>query len=215
MHIIFDLDGTLLDSIHGVASALNNALADIHHPPHSIAAIRTFIGDGSYALCQRALSGASIKDIDACHRAYHQHYAADWHQGTWEYAGVSEMLDDLKHSGHTLSVLSNKPHHYTVEIVSHFFPTDTFQLVLGQRDEIEKKPHPAGIHEIMQTLNFSPEHTVLVGDSTIDILAAQRAFIHTIAVTWGYHDLDQLTALNPTHVAHSITELRGILATLA
>lgn len=210
-NIIFDLDGTLIESLPGIASALNAALTESKLPTHSTQAVRNFIGDGSYTLCQRAIENPSPDLVESVHQAFLKHYASDWQKGTHVFEGIHALIEELLSMDCTLSILSNKVHSFTLDIVKHLFPDAPFKLVLGQRDGIAKKPDPSGIHEILGELDQSSSKSILVGDSTVDIITARNAGIHSLAVTWGYHDLPELQAVAPTHTAHTVQQILDIL----
>lgn len=207
-HIIFDLDGTLIESLPGIAAALNTALALNNLPTHPVSAVRTFIGDGSHTLCKRAAPNQPADIINSVHETFLQQYPLTWKNGTHIYPGIQALLTELTASGKTLSILSNKPHHFTTEMVDHFFPAGTFDLILGQRDHIEKKPDPSGIHEILNQLSIPTKNAILIGDSTIDLITAKNANIASLAVTWGYHDQHHLESESPTKITHSVAELK-------
>ena len=147
--LIFDLDGTLVDSLRGIAASLNRALGGSGLPIHPDSAVRGFIGNGSRALIQRAAPSAAdealLLEIE---QAFKADYDLTWPDGTTVYAGIFELLESLQACGHPLAVLSNKPHPFTAAIVSRMFPTIRFAAVLGQRAGILNKPDPAGALEI-------------------------------------------------------------------
>jgi len=210
-HIIFDLDGTLIESLPGIATALNAALAEHKLPTHSTDAIRSFIGDGSHSLCARAAEDQNESTIEQVHQSFLREYPKAWKTGTLVFEGILELVKSLKSMNCTLSILSNKPHCFTTEMVDYFFPDKPFDLVLGQRDGITQKPDPSGVHELLGELEQSSNNSVLVGDSTIDIVTARNAGISSIAVTWGYHNLDQLVSVSPKHTAKNMAELIAVL----
>lgn len=210
-HIIFDLDGTLIESLSGIAAALNAALTEQGLPTHSEDVVRTFIGDGSHVLCQRAALDQPDETVDAVHQSFLTQYPLTWKTGTSVYAGVHELIKSLQDMECTLSVLSNKPHAFTTEMVDHFFPEKPFALVLGQREGISQKPDPSGAHEILGELAQSSANSILVGDSTMDIVTARNAGISSAAVTWGYHDKAQLASVTPKYTAKSAEELLQLL----
>jgi len=211
MHIIFDLDGTLIESLPGIANALNTALTENNLPTHSTSKIRTFIGDGSHTLCSRAAINESTSTIDKIHDSFLIHYNHTWKNGTQIYPGIIDLLSNLKAANITLSILSNKPHDFTTEIISSIFPPNTFDITLGQQEHIQKKPDPSGVSEILTNLKTTPTKTILIGDSTIDLITARNANIESIAVTWGYHDPHHLASENPTQTVHSVKELTNLL----
>lgn len=207
--LIFDLDGTLVESLPGIAASLNRSL-DLHGlPGHSHAAVRSFIGDGAKTLVGRALGGVSRLDLtDSVLKNFAGDYAVSWPSGTTVYPGILELLENLGTRNIPLAVLSNKPHPFTVEIVEKLFPENTFAAILGNRENLPHKPDPTGALEIAGTLGVSPQNCTLIGDSTMDLDTAKNAGMKSIAVTWGYHDRERLSA------ADRIVDSVGGLATL-
>lgn len=210
-HIIFDLDGTLIESLPGIANALNIALEKCSLPTHTVEDIRSFIGDGAHTLCQRAAADASESKIEELHTAFMEEYPKAWKTSTLVFEGVRELIAEFSNRGYKLSILSNKPHAFTTEIADYFFPEQPFDLVLGQREGIAKKPDPSGIHEILGELGQSSANSILIGDSSVDVITARNAGISSLAVTWGYENKEQLKAVSPTHTAESIEQLIDIL----
>ncbi|MEI7928836.1 MAG: HAD-IA family hydrolase [Verrucomicrobiales bacterium] len=210
--LIFDLDGTLVDSLRGIATSLNLALADHGKPGHPVAAVRGFIGNGARELVTKALGHpASDLEIDALERSFKNHYAANWAAGTDVFPGVPALLKRLSAAGHRLAVLSNKPHDFTVEIVCRLFPDIAFDAVLGQRPNVPRKPDPAGALEIARAFQLPPAACVMIGDSTMDLETGERAGMYTVAVTWGYHDAGDLLGARPDVVADSLEDLERLL----
>ena len=213
MKIIFDLDGTLINSLPGIANSLNASLEQLQLPTHSIEDIRGFIGSGSRTLCERAAKSADSATIDQIEAAFKIHYQQLWKSGTEIYPGILELLETLA-PAHELSILSNKPHPFTLEIITQLFPENTFHTILGQREGIQKKPDPKGIYEILDQSNQPNQAAYLIGDSIIDLQTASNASIGSIAVTWGFEDHEQLQSETPTHTVHSVTELKELLQNL-
>lgn len=210
--LIFDLDGTLVDSLRGIAQSLNAALEAHGRDAHSIDAVRRFVGNGSRELIRRATEGsASEEEIDQIEADFKVHYANLWQTGTDIYPGVTTLLSKLSAGGHRLGILSNKPHDFTVEIVAALFPTISFDAVLGQRPDIARKPDPAGALEIAAAFSLTPGECYMIGDSTIDLETGHRAGMETIAVGWGYHDLDDLLAAGADSLAYNTAELGRLL----
>ncbi len=151
--LIFDLDGTLVESLPGIAASLNRAL-DLHGlPGHSHAAVRGFIGDGARMLVTRALApGEAALHLESVLKSFGDDYAISWQNGTVPYEGIPELLADLKSRGIPLAVLSNKPHLFTVQIVERLFPPATFTTILGNREGMPHKPDPTGA-------SSSPRHS--------------------------------------------------------
>ncbi|MBG7608727.1 MAG: HAD-IA family hydrolase [Verrucomicrobia bacterium] len=208
---IFDLDGTLVESLPGIAASLNRSL-DLHGlPGHNYAAVRGFIGDGAKKLVERALApGEASLHGESVLRSFASDYGVSWPNGTHVYPGIPELLAGLKSAGIPLAVLSNKPHAFTVEIVEKLFPKGTFAAILGNREGLPHKPDPTGALEIATTLSVSPEDCVLIGDSTMDLDTAKNAGMESVAVTWGYHDRERLSTAD--RIADSVGELATLLA---
>lgn len=208
--LVFDLDGTLVESLPGIAASLNRALSLHGLPGHGEAAVRGFIGDGVRMLVTRALApGEAALHLESVLRGFVADYAASWQHGTFPYPGIPALLADLAARGVPLAVLSNKPHAFTVEIVAKLFPEIPFAHVLGNRDGLPHKPEPTGALEIAAALGIAPENCVLIGDSTMDLDTARNAGMKSIAVTWGYHDRDRLSAAD--RIAEDVAELAGLL----
>lgn len=209
--LIFDLDGTLVDSLRGIALALNHALSSLGLPNHGLSKIRGFIGHGARNLIQRAApTGADEALLDQIEQAFKSNYEVNWPLGTTPYDGVVKLLESLQRAGHPLAVLSNKPHDFTTVIVEQVFPSIRFAAVLGQRAGIPHKPDPKGALEIAETLGWAAADCVMIGDSTMDIETGLRAGMQTIAVTWGFHDRERLLTTGAGHVVDSVEELLGI-----
>jgi phosphoglycolate phosphatase len=209
---VFDLDGTLVDSLPGIAMSLNRALQHVGLETHSLPAVRSFIGDGAEMLVKRAV----VKEPRRWEEVlglFREFYADDWKMGTMPYEGIREMLQELKQLGYSLSVLSNKPHPFTVQIVETLFP-ETFARVMGQRAGIPHKPDPAGLIELMRDGDWQEDHVVMIGDSLMDLETARAAGVKEIAVSWGYHDRAALLAIEPRMMIDDVPELHCYLLSL-
>ncbi len=210
--LIFDLDGTLVDSLPGIAASLNRTLTSHGLPGHSHAAVRSFIGNGVQTLIRRAVhAGAEPELLESLLRYYKSDYELGWPEGTRAYPGVHEMLETLADRGCRLTVLSNKTHGFTVEMTRAMFPEIPFAMVLGQRDGIPHKPDPAGALQIATAFGVAPADCVIIGDSTMDIETANNAGMESIAVSWGYHDVDRLLESGAGRIITRPDELPGLL----
>ncbi|MCW1924561.1 HAD family hydrolase [Luteolibacter arcticus] len=211
--LIFDLDGTLIDSLPGIAASLNHALERCGLPGHVHADVRRFIGNGSYELARRAMPEGSLPaEILAVETAFKDDYAVTWPQGTAPYHGIPACLENLAAAGYRLAVLSNKPHPFTVEIVQRLFPGLPFDPVFGQRPETPRKPHPEAALQIARHWGVAPESCRFIGDSTVDLETARAAGMPAIAVGWGYHDAPALLEAGATSVLAKMTDLDAFLA---
>lgn len=207
--IIFDLDGTLVESLPGIAASLNHALSRHGLPQHGHSAVRTFIGDGAKMLVQRATPQASEETRASILKSFAEDYAVSWPAGTTVYPGIHELLVSLTAKKIPLAVLSNKPHPFTLEIVEKLFPENTFAAILGNREGLPHKPDPSGALEIAASLNLATEDCTVVGDSTMDLDTAKNADMKSIAVTWGYHDREHLAYADA--IADDVAELEAFL----
>ncbi len=209
--LIFDLDGTLVDSLQGIAASLNRALSASGLPTHQPVTVRGFIGNGARILVQRATPADAVDDLlDAVEQAFKADYDSSWPIGTVTYPGITDLLELLQSRGYPLAVLSNKPHPFTAAMVSRMFPTIRFSSVLGQRPGIPHKPDPAGALEIAGVLRRVPENCTVIGDSTMDIETARNAGMRAIAVTWGFHDRERLAGAGADVMVDTPNELVAI-----
>ena len=210
--VIFDLDGTLVHSLPGIAASLNRTLEGCSLPTHSESAVRGFIGDGMRVLIQRALPHElPDAELDSMVTSLKHDYAQTWKDGTTPYLGVSEALKKLTTAQVGTAVLSNKPHIFCQEITDYLFPETKFSSVIGQREGIPAKPDPSGAIEMARTLNTPCSEIAFLGDSTVDLITAKNAGMIPIAATWGYHDQDALAAENPAYSIDHISELLPII----
>ena len=210
--LIFDLDGTLVDSLEGIAASLNHALRESGLPEHSQAAVRGFIGNGARLLITRAApKGADEELLDRLENAFKANYDVTWPSGTFPYEGIIKLLETLQSKGIPLTVLSNKPHSFTSTIVAQVFPSIDFKVVLGQLPGIPHKPDPSGALEIANLIGLLPEECTVIGDSTMDIETARNAGMQAIAVTWGFHDRERLLGAGAHLIADDPAALLGLL----
>lgn len=192
--IIFDLDGTLLDTIEDLANATNHALKQFNFPLHDTATYRFFVGNGINKLIERALP-EEHKNADAISMVKHEflkYYLFHADDCTKPYPGITELLTKLQQGGYQLGVASNKMHDATVDLVQRFFPEISFTSVLGQRDGIPVKPSPEILNEIVGTAGILKSETLYIGDSGIDAQTAINANIQFTGVLWGFRPRREL-----------------------
>lgn len=210
--VIFDLDGTLVDSLPGIAASLNRALTAHGLPGQSHANVRSFIGDGLQMLIRRAVyPGADPALIKSLLTFFKNDYDLSWAVGTSAYPGIHDLLHNLQQDGVQMAVLSNKTHEFTGTITHTMFPKIHFAQVLGQQDGIPHKPHPEGALRIAETMGDAPDHFIVIGDSTMDLKTAANAGMQSISVTWGYHDRDRLLDAGASRIADNPEELLTML----
>lgn len=191
---IFDLDGTLLDTLGDLASSVNYALRMHDMPERTVEEVRRFVGNGVRLLMERAIpDGAENPSFEATFATFRQHYMAHSLDTTKPYEGIPEMLSALKARGCHLAVVSNKFMSATQELIRHFFP-DTIEVAIGEHEAegIRKKPAPDTVVEALRQLGVGKEGAVYVGDSDVDIMTARNAGLPCISVLWGFRDRDFL-----------------------
>lgn len=213
--IIFDLDGTLLDTITGLAGTTNEVLGKFNFPQHSVDKYKLFVGNGMRTLIERAVPGeTSTPIIDQCCLEFEKKYMKQWMSNCWPYDGINDMLAELQNQGIPLAILSNKPHQFAQLFVEYFFPKGMFRLVFGQRDGFAKKPAPVVAVEIANILQADTHNTLFVGDSAVDIQTGKNAGMKTAAVSWGFRSLEELLANNPDIlINHPLDLLDNVILT--
>jgi len=192
--ILFDLDGTLLNTLDDLGDAANRILAAKGFPTHTLDEYRYFIGDGTAMLITRALPEEQRSDdtIRACLEAFRQDYARNWKAKTRPYDGVTEMLDELAARGLKMAVLSNKSHEFTKRCVADLLPDWPFNVVLGERHAFPLKPDPAGALEVAKRLNIPPPEFLYLGDSAVDMKTAIASGMFPVGVLWGFRPAQEL-----------------------
>lgn len=194
--IVFDLDGTLLNTLHDLGNAANRVLCKHNFPTHELDAYRYFIGDGAKMLMMRALPDDRRDEalIQTCLDEFKKDYAQHWDVETSVYPGIPELLDAACARGIKLAVLSNKPHEFTRNCAERFLSKWTFDVVLGQQPSIPQKPDPAGAFAIAKQMKIAPSAFCYVGDSAVDMRTARAAGMFPIGVLWGFRRSDELEA---------------------
>ena len=208
--LIFDLDGTLVDSLPAIAASLNRTLAQHHMPGHPESVVRSFIGNGLRNLLEQAAPRDTPPGvIDELLETYRADYDATWPSGTVVYPGIHDLLVSLRDQGTTLAVLSNKVDAFTRTMTAVLFPEIPFGCVLGQRDGVPHKPDPSGALEIKRALGASAEKCTIVGDSTVDLETARNAGMRFIGVSWGYHGRARLEEAGAGTVVDHASQIPG------
>lgn len=205
MIIIFDLDGTLINTIDDLGQACNYALSACGFPTHKIEDYPRLVGNGINKLIERALpeehrNEATVLRLREYFVPFYDQHNCDL---TRPYDGIPELLQTLKAAGHTLAVASNKYQAATEKIVAHFFP-NTFDVVLGEREGIPRKPDPQIVYDILSTLNtqLSTTNCLYIGDSLVDAATARAANLPFVACTWGFCTKEQLLTVTPDHMVN-------------
>ena len=201
--VIFDLDGTLVDSLEDIANACNEVLESEGLPVHSVKSYQAMIGKGIRHLIQEALPDSKANRVDEILELYEAHYEENLLVKSKPYGGMVKILESLAAQGLPMSVLSNKPHDMTTHIVKELFGKIPFRKVVGQRRGKPQKPDPQVAVEIAKAMDVAPERCAIVGDTPIDILTARNANMHAVAITWGFRTNDELAELEPDKLIHA------------
>jgi len=211
--VLFDLDGTLLDTLEDIANSTNRVLARHGFPSHPIDAYRYFVGDGVVTLFTRALPAERRDEatIETCVRDYHTDYKGNWNVRTCLYPQVEELLDALTARGIPFAVLSNKPHEFTTACVECLLARWQFAAVCGQKANVPSKPDPAAALQIARELEIPPADFLYVGDTSTDILTASAAGMFPVGVAWGFRPRAELEQAGAKLVIEHPKELLGLL----
>ena len=205
--VLFDLDGTLLNTLEDLTAAVNHALTAHGFPTHTEEAVRAFIGDGVRQLIARACPPEADEATRASVlAAYLPYYAAHNRDLTAPYPGVMELLHGLKAAGYRLGVVSNKHAPGVQALCAHYFE-GLLDIAVGNDDTRPPKPAPDSLLYAMEQMSLAPEDVWFVGDSVMDVQTAHAAGVPSVAVTWGFQDADRLIAEHPTAMAHEAEEV--------
>lgn len=208
--VIFDLDGTLIDTIADLGNACNYALQKHGLPVHPISAYNQMVGNGIKNMLKKAAGKQDSSEEDAILSDFFDYYDRHCTDFTRPYPGIPELLSALRSRGLKLAVCSNKYQRAADKIINHFFP-DTFDYVFGEREGIPRKPDPTVIGIILDEAGVSRADAIMVGDSEVDIQTAHNAMLECIGVTWGFRTAEQVREAHPTHIVSDPMEILGYL----
>ncbi len=211
--VIFDLDGTLLDTLGDLAAACNVALAARKLSQHDLEEYRYLVGGGITRLIERALPETmrDAQTIASVRADFVQYYTAHIDLYTRPYAGIPELLAQLSARGVRVAVASNKFQPAVETLVRRFFPDTAFAAVFGQRDGVPLKPDPAVVEEILALTGIARDRTLYAGDSGVDMKTAAAAGVRSVGVTWGFRTRDELTAAGACHLADKPADILNLL----
>lgn len=206
---IFDLDGTLLDTLADLAGATNYALSQLGYPTHETDAYRTFVGNGINKLFERALPQGEQTEVNVLKMRslfvpYYDEHNADL---STPYTGIPSVLESLQNEGMKIAVASNKYQAATAKLIAQYFPNISFEAVFGQRTDVPTKPNPAVVEEIINLSGISKEDVVYIGDSSVDMQTGTNAGVATIGVSWGFRPRTELESFHPDFIADTREEL--------
>ena len=212
--VLFDLDGTLLDTLDDLGDSMNAALASLGYPTHPMSAYKYFVGDGVANLVRRSLPDAVRGNEEIVQKTVPRmraEYDRRWSLKTHAYEGIPELLDELAARGVKLSILSNKPHPATVEVVGHFFQGRKFDAVLGARPGIPIKPDPGAVKEVCRLLSTPASDFLYLGDTNTDMQTASAAGMFAVGVLWGFRPAEELSAAGAQALVQRPSEVLRLL----
>ncbi len=211
--VVFDLDGTLIDSLEDLADAVNQALLVNGFPTHETGCFRHFIGSGAFVMVKRALPERNRDEITVgkCLDDFNSIYSRSFDTKTTLYEGIPELLDELLRRNMKIAILTNKPQEFTEKYVRNLLSSWSFEVVLGQRDEIPRKPDPSGAIRILEELGIESSQTVYLGDSGVDMLTAVGAGMLPVGVLWGFRTGDELRRNGARHLIETPMDLFSII----
>lgn len=207
--LIFDLDGTLVDSVEDIANALNFTLASLGCPAKSKAEVRSIVGDGVSILMKRATGCEDSLFIQEAITIFKKYYRNHCIENTRLYPGVEEVLRFFKEK--KIALISNKPDEMVHQTLKHFSIQNYFSVVLGPESTKEKKPHPEPVLKVLDHLKVAPNETLIVGDGSTDMQAGKAAGILTCAVTYGYRNRKELETFKPDFFLDRIEDLKNFI----
>ena len=212
--VIFDLDGTLLNTIGDLAASVDYVMRSRNLPEHTDAEYRQMVGGGIKRLVERALPEDLAQDeayVEECVAQFRRYYVDNIDRHTEPYDGMHSLLTELRARGVKVAVASNKFQHGTDRLVAKFFGDIDFVAIEGNREGAPLKPDPQIVHNILQTANVNPERAIMVGDSGIDIRTARAAGIESVGVAWGFRFAEELYDAGATKVVSTTSQLRNLL----
>lgn len=210
-YVLFDLDGTILDTLDDLADATNAALRECGYPERTRDEVRMFVGNGIRKLIERAVpTGTSEEDIVRTHEAFTAYYSVHCKDKTKPYDGILELVRTLKQNGIASAVISNKAD-YAVKALCEEYFEGLFELSVGEREGIRKKPAPDSVFEAMRVMGAEKNETVYIGDSDVDVMTAENAGIDCIGVSYGFRGREFLQQHGAKVIADTVAELKEML----
>lgn len=209
--IIFDLDGTLLNTLEDLADSVNYALCEYGLPERTLQEVRKFVGNGVELLMERAVAGAlSKEDKQQCLAVFKQHYSGNMNHKTRPYVGILALVRKLLEKGYLIAIVSNKFDSAVKELNLEYFE-GMFPVAIGASDTVAKKPAPDSVLEALKQLGSGKEQAIYVGDSDVDVMTAKNSGIPCVGVTWGFRDEELLRSMGAEYIIHEPEQLLDIL----
>ena len=211
---IFDLDGTLTDTLESLTYSVNMTLSELQLGQITSEQCKSFVGNGARRLIEQSLQAAGdpeAKCIEEAMEVYGRIFKKYCTYHVAPYDGIVEMLEELKKHGVQLAVLSNKPHPQTKDVVATFFEDGMFEKVYGQQEGVPRKPDPAALHMLLRELGVSQKECLYIGDSDVDMQTGCAAGVPAVGVTWGFRSKDVLVEHGATYVVDKAEEIISIV----
>lgn len=211
--VIFDLDGTLLNTIEDITDSMNSALISQNLEPYTVEDYKYFVGDGVDNLVKKALKNqsADASVFDKVKAGYLKEYVEKQHDKTSPYPGIIELLKKLNDLGIDIAVLSNKPDPDTQRVIAHYFPMIRFRQVVGKRPGYEVKPDPRAVKEMIEQMKVKSEEVLYVGDTYTDMMTAKNANLRSAGVLWGFRKAEELLQGNAWNLINDPMEILQIV----
>ena len=204
--VIFDLDGTLLNTLTDLYNSVNYALGSFGFPERTIDEIRSFVGNGIKKLMERSTPVGTDEETNAeCLDVFREHYLLHMADNTAPYEGVNELIEKLRESGIKTAVVSNKLHSAVVGLCKDYFPS--IEEAIGVSVEEERKPNPVNVLKVLRIFGITADECIYVGDSEVDVQTAHNASLKCIGVTWGFRDEEELIKNGADFIAHNSDEV--------
>ena len=211
---IFDLDGTLTDTLESLTYSVNATLRELGLGQITPTQCKEFVGSGARRLIEQSIQAAGDPEasrIEEAMEAYGRIFKIHCTYHVAPYEGIEDMIKELKKEGVQLAVLSNKPHLQTQDVVATFFEKDTFARVYGQQEGVPRKPDPAAVHMILEELHVNAEDCLYIGDSDVDMLTGCAAGVSAVGVTWGFRSREVLMEHGATYIVDKPEEIVSIV----
>jgi len=209
--VIFDMDGTILNTLDDLHDSVNYALEKMGYPLRSLDEIRSFVGNGVEALIKRSVpQGTNEKEREQCHGFFREHYSVNMNNKTRPYEGIIDLIKGLRQRGLKTAVVSNKSEYAVIELCGQTFP-DLFDVIVGQTKDKRPKPAPDGVFYALDKLGVEKSETVYVGDSDVDVQTAVNSGLDCIGVTWGFRDREVLEKEGAKYIIDKPEEMFDII----
>lgn len=208
---VFDMDGTLVDSIGDIAAAMNRSLEKLGHKTYPVSDYKHMVGDGMEVLCRRAMQGEDEERIQKLIELYKKDYLKNCCVHSRLYPGMSDLIKQLYGNGIKCAVLSNKPHEQVMRIAEKIMDCDDYFKIMGQTDRFPTKPAPDSLLYIIKESGVDKSNVAYIGDSNVDIKLGKAAGVFTVGAAWGFRGENELVSEGASAIAHDSEELKKIL----